>query len=60
VAATQMNTNQKGTDMDRAEKFQNIIDHLEAENAELRRQLDQARNIAALLESESFGGADCG
>jgi hypothetical protein len=46
--------------MDRAEKFQNIIDHLEIENAELRRQLDQARNIAALLESESFGGADCG
>jgi hypothetical protein len=46
--------------MDRAEKLQNIIDFLELENAELRRQLDQARNIAALLESESCGGADCG
>jgi hypothetical protein len=46
--------------MTTAEKLQNMVDQLQLENAELRRQLDQARNIAALLESESFGGADCG
>jgi predicted RNase H-like nuclease (RuvC/YqgF family) len=46
--------------MTTSEKLQNMVDQLELENAELRRQLEQARNIAALLESESYGGADCG
>ena len=46
--------------MTTTEKLQDMVAMLEMENAELRRQLDQARNIAALLESESFGGADCG
>lgn len=46
--------------MNTTEKLQDMVAILEMENAELRRQLDQARNIAALLESESFGGADCG
>ena len=46
--------------MTTAEKLQDMVDQLQLENAELRRQLDQARNIAALLESESYGGADCG
>lgn len=46
--------------MTTTEKLQDMVAILEMENAELRRQLDQARNIAALLESESFGGADCG
>ena len=46
--------------MNTEEKLQEMLAIIEMENAELRRQLDQARNIAALLESESFGGADCG
>ena len=46
--------------MTTTEKLQDMVAILEMENAELRRQLDQARNIAALLESESYGGADCG
>ena len=46
--------------MTTTEKLQDMVAMLQMENAELRRQLDQARNIAALLESESFGGADCG
>lgn len=46
--------------MTTTEKLQDMVAILEMENAELRRQLDQARNIAALFESELHGGADCG
>lgn len=46
--------------MNTEEKLQEMVAILEMENAELRRQLDQARNIAALFESELHGGADCG